>query len=1232
MEAEKDDLVDYLRAEIRALKIDKEKVEKEVEVFKKKCLCLEGGGLAAKDVSESASDGVRNDTEMLYTNNRKPDTLSGEGIGEMQQPPFNQEIKAVGSEPLDARGECDGSEEVPKDFVKLMDQISELTTSLSDAQLSVNRLQENEKELLRQIQRLKNEVLVSEDNVKSLTVQVENMNECNRQLEEKLEELDSQNTSTIDQLMAMVSSEKSENEVLTFGLKELQHKCESLESQLHLCLSDSKTQRREIELELEKEVLKFVPPELIPREPRGDGGEGRWVVVVGAVKGLAKASEEHRWKRDALERKLSEMAKEMREVKAECVALRAEIRREKGGVRVTTSEGLAPILETDGEEEEEEEGGGDGGEGTNWQDRCLALEEQMKRLMAERKDDEDEEDGIEEVVNEWTWQQGSEGMSHPSSAPLLLGDICVKDGEHVITTIANDVSGSEACGECSAEQSRVPTHEGVEQHVGEEARLEGQVGELRAEKDLLERTLKDAMETILHLEEKVQALSANLDVKAKSESEFLCKENELRSQLSEFEAKIDSLERLLQTKNVSIMELETEVVSLRNDMLRDREGSADVKQRMGNLEAQARELGTLLRSKNESLTEKEKLVNDLEGRLKAMERNAMEEKGREEERASRAEGEVASLRRALDVEAQLRGREAEEAQRRREGLEGRLASEVRLKEEALSRLEEERGRVEVMLSEAQREAESERRLKEEAEVRVGRMEEEIKQLNEQLSTCNGNQQQKDSLICDLVEKIKSLEMERERIMCVVGDKAREVSSLRSEKQRLMEAMSSMEKLRQQKEEVEVVGGTETPPAADLEDDSAIQLLSKLNNLQLESEQLAESYRQEQQRNKHLQNEVHELLQKETALQDELQRLRLHLIGVEDRYTKEAITAQEHISFLKSKLTQVEERLHVSSSAYTSASVRSNQQVESLEKQVRTLTEKREESKRQMVEVEKRVAQQAKDLMNLQTVLERFQQDKEREVLLVKERMMGEVSSWEGKCSQLTEEIASLKEQLKQAKEGLSAAARLSEQADKKSEIIASLKTEVKKLNASLISAEERLQDASLNVEGKVDRNLVKNLLLGYLSSPAQGSRRCEILRIVAMVLEFSEEERAKAELSDARGGKGWLGGLATGWSGHHSAREQDLAQPSLSEAFIRFLESESRPKTVPQLHMISESRAESTRSSTPATVGGGHSRTPSTSSTPPLLLSESLLPTLPTFSVASGSSGSCILKDVLKDS
>ncbi|KDR16339.1 Thyroid receptor-interacting protein 11 [Zootermopsis nevadensis] len=219
--------------------------------------------------------------------------------------------------------------------------------------------------------------------------------------------------------------------------------------------------------------------------------------------------------------------------------------------------------------------------------------------------------------------------------------------------------------------------------------------------------------------------------------------------------------------------------------------------------------------------------------------------------------------------------------------------------------------------------------------------------------------------------------------------------------------------------------------------------AQLETLQAECKRVTDSLLQEQIRNKYLQNEVQEQYEKESALLKKLERLRLHLVAVEEGYTQEALKSEEQVKDLQNKLAQAEERIKNSSTAYTSASIRANQHVESLQGQARLIAQQRDDIQQKLSAAEDQIHHHSAALHNLQIVLEQFQKDKEREIDSATERLQQQLQEAHRRHDVLCDEILALKVQLQAAKDGLSAAARLGEQLDKKSEIITDLKEEGK---------------------------------------------------------------------------------------------------------------------------------------------------------------------------------------------
>ncbi|XP_011158549.2 thyroid receptor-interacting protein 11 isoform X2 [Solenopsis invicta] len=371
--------------------------------------------------------------------------------------------------------------------------------------------------------------------------------------------------------------------------------------------------------------------------------------------------------------------------------------------------------------------------------------------------------------------------------------------------------------------------------------------------------------------------------------------------------------------------------------------------------------------------------------------------------------------------------------------------------------------------------------------------------------------------------------------------------------------------------------------------------------------------QEQTNTKILQNQLTEIQNKEANSAKELERLRTHLVEMEASYTEEALIAENNRQELEARLLQAEEKVKSSSTAFTSANIRANQQVETLQQQIALITQQRDQIQAKLSAAEDNIQLQSASLTNLQIVLEQFQQDKERDIMAATERLRSRLTESYEKQDKLSDDISNLQQQLREARECLKAASRLSEQLERKDEQIERANEEVIQLTAALNSADQKMKEATKHDEGKVDKDLIKNLLLGYLSSTT--SDKSSILRVFANVLDFTESEKDKTGLNSVTA----HGSRQANKNSSASSKDQEA---SLSMAFVRFLESESKPK--PQLPALPIVDSPSTR------PGYNKQQSSSSSAQSTLLLSNIALPTFPDF-IPARNTGS-ILKEVLKDS
>lgn len=118
-----------------------------------------------------------------------------------------------------------------------------------------------------------------------------------------------------------------------------------------------------------------------------------------------------------------------------------------------------------------------------------------------------------------------------------------------------------------------------------------------------------------------------------------------------------------------------------------------------------------------------------------------------------------------------------------------------------------------------------------------------------------------------------------------------------------------------------------------------------------------------------------LLQQQ-GLEKELERLRAHLVEIEETYTQELIQAERKNQEIQAKMNEIEEREKNSSTLYTSVSIRANQQVEALQNQIQLLMAQRDELRKKVSDAEDENSRQAAALTNLNFVLQQFQKGKD----------------------------------------------------------------------------------------------------------------------------------------------------------------------------------------------------------------------------------------------------------------
>ncbi|XP_049526085.1 thyroid receptor-interacting protein 11 isoform X2 [Dermacentor silvarum] len=379
-----------------------------------------------------------------------------------------------------------------------------------------------------------------------------------------------------------------------------------------------------------------------------------------------------------------------------------------------------------------------------------------------------------------------------------------------------------------------------------------------------------------------------------------------------------------------------------------------------------------------------------------------------------------------------------------------------------------------------------------------------------------------------------------------------------------------------------------------------------------------------------QKQVQELQLKEAKLSKELERLRTHLIQMEESYTQEALQAESREESLRTRLMKLEEWARVSESAAQNATEQASQQVGNLAQQLA-------QAQSQQSALAEELRHSKASLANLQLVLDHFQTEKDREIQLLRSSYESQLSLEREKSRQLVALVTQKQEQLEGSRDALEAAERLSQQLDRREEVIAALKQQLSEREAEMERIRQEVHVVRSTTEGKVDKQIMKSLVLGYFSSP-QGQRP-EVVRLLARVLDFSRDEMDKAGISlgsqDGRIHIGWISGFfrkSTGAGTGTGAISRPLNRESFSALFVKFLQEESEPQK--EVRLPVEAMALGTVSRLPAIKAAPKA---AATNTPHLLLqpiSESL-PTLapvtlaPEDSKSSATNSTAFLQEML---
>uniref|UniRef100_A0A665W3A0 GRIP domain-containing protein n=1 Tax=Echeneis naucrates TaxID=173247 RepID=A0A665W3A0_ECHNA len=414
-----------------------------------------------------------------------------------------------------------------------------------------------------------------------------------------------------------------------------------------------------------------------------------------------------------------------------------------------------------------------------------------------------------------------------------------------------------------------------------------------------------------------------------------------------------------------------------------------------------------------------------------------------------------------------------------------------------------------------------------------------------------------------------------------------------------------------------------------------QLLNELKSMQekavafqQERDQVMMALKQKQMETTAVQTELQHTRDKEQRLNLELQRLRNHLLEIEDSYTREALAAEDRETELRRRVAMLDEKLATSSSAVENASQQASMQVESLQEQLSGVVRQRDDALTKLRTSQEQVNQYAVSLSNLQMVLEQFQQEEKAMYSAELDKHKREKEEWKKKALKLEDQASALQMNLDEANAALDSASRLTDQLDLKEEQIEELTKQGEQ--EMLEEAQRKLMNLLNSTEGKIDRVLMHNLFLGYFHTPK--AKRADVLRLMGSVLGLSREDMLE---EDGRHGvtgwmSNWLGSRGTKSVPNTPQRpnsEPAVLRPApqqVNDPFGKTRQQDESSRHTSELSnpfLAPRSAAVPLLSSSSAGGSGGH------------LLMKPISDTLPSFTpvpVSAEASAGAVLKDLLK--
>ncbi|UJR30030.1 hypothetical protein I4U23_017575 [Adineta vaga] len=331
--------------------------------------------------------------------------------------------------------------------------------------------------------------------------------------------------------------------------------------------------------------------------------------------------------------------------------------------------------------------------------------------------------------------------------------------------------------------------------------------------------------------------------------------------------------------------------------------------------------------------------------------------------------------------------------------------------------------------------------------------------------------------------------------------------------------------------------------------------------------------------KQLENEMELIRQKllqfeerERKSSNEIERLRNHLLKMEESYTSDLIAAEDREKTLRNQIAQLEDSNRGQNELIQQLNTSGEQSKQTLATELGTLKYEYTKLEASHTNLNNQLQYQMKCSQNLQNVLEQFKREREQHLNEHLRQYQDALREQTSIAARLTTENNEIRTRLAEYNEALSAAHRLNDQIEKKDALLTTLRNEIYEKDKLIQQYEYNLRDLQSTSGSRVEKQLVKNILLSFFHTPVD--KRQEVIPLLGALVGFTQEEYRKAidatstnNSNQGKGGSGWLTGWLAGsptGPGANPARTRTQSETpvydpnkSFAELLIQFVDQQS---------------------------------------------------------------------------